>query len=41
MVMVEAGGKESVGEEEEKVVGGEGGVLGRECTAMEDMLLLY
>lgn len=39
MVMAAAGGKESAGKEEEEVGGGEGETLGRECTAMEDMLL--
>lgn len=40
MVMAEAGGKKSGGEDEE-VGGTEGGVRGREWTAMEDMLLVY
>lgn len=40
MVMAEAGGKESGGEVEE-VGGSEGGVGGREWTAMDDMLLVY
>lgn len=39
MVMAEAGGKESGGEEEE--VGTEDGLRDREWTAMEDMLLVY
>ncbi len=41
MVMAEAGGKESGGEQEEVVGGSEEGVWRREWTAMEDMLLVY
>lgn len=40
VVMAEAGGKDSGGEDEE-VGGMQGGARGREWTAMEDMLLVY